>query len=1022
MGVVEVLEAAGSFSISMNSNMPRSIIETTIDYFGHIAIIPGRVNPQALGDNLLNAARYVGVLRKKSVGDQIVIEGGGMILWLGDQDDKGSVFENATIFSSAGFATVIRGLLPPEITEGTLYPVPGLLTQTFHWESPRTAIQFTCDTMFAEFRVNNNGTLDAGPASSLYVTTPKCIIVRKNSGQDMKLAGLPGHLEATRDVEDFSTRVVIVSQVTGVPIGIGHADIAPASNPYKDIHGNTLKRTRLVSESGTPLGLASTRAQLQLNKYTSLNNAISLSALGSEYDIKGEFNVGDTVWVYDPDSGLYDTAQEVTFRGQRINPIALRVIEADWPIVQGMTVAYRDRNGVWTDLTDYVQFETGDVTVVVGNVNRTLLTPTSGYQPTSQNPTFDLIAPGVPAFNVPFTSAVYTDGNGMTKAKMSVRWTAPLNTDGTTVTDGNHYEIRYAVDTQTIYPSPWANLAVDRWQDLGTWGQPFAYPDGGLWNIAFAPWPDSSIIINDLSCGVGYDFQIRLVDSSGNQGAWSGTTTAITLQDNIPPSAPAPPTVASSRIAIQVSHTLGKASGGTFNLESDMDHLNVHVGTGADFYPDDNSTLVGRLKATGGMINGSIPAIGTFNIESTIGVWVKVVAVDVAGNKSVASASVQATALLIDDQHISNLTVTKVTAGTISADWIVGSRIKTADTGARVELSSSGFQAFDSSGSQTVTINSADGSATILGKFASGFTGPRLVINPNGTGIDPEIRFYIDDTKYHYFTTFSGAGPQTLQIGTPGDINNLAGYMILNPGSINIGIFNNATGVVNNQIALNNDGSTSFTGQLAGNLVYDIEFQKDGSIMFANDSAVVDRYVSFYNLTASSGLGSAFRFACQGLPGPTTALTAYWNGSLNFVNDSTNVIVKTFIIDHPVDSDKYLIHATTESPHNGIEYWGTGKLDESGMATIELPEYFEALTAKKGRAVFLTPILGCAKLSAGLPFNGKFTVDGYPGGSSFSWLVKAIRKDVPALLVEPRKTEVNVHGNGPYKFYTMKEK
>jgi hypothetical protein len=34
------------------------------------------------------------------------------------------------------------------------------------------------------------------------------------------------------------------------------------------------------------------------------------------------------------------------------------------------------------------------------------------------------------------------------------------------------------------------------------------------------------------------------------------------------------------------------------------------------------------------------------------------------------------------------------------------------------------------------------------------------------------------------------------------------------------------------------------------------------------------------------------------------------------------------------------------------------------------------------------------------------------------WLVKAIRSDVPPLLVEPRRDEVIVRGDGPYRYYT----
>lgn len=736
MSVTEVLQGSGRFSVSMSDQTPRDLIDSTLRYFGHIAIVPGRVDPAALGDGMLSAARYVGVVRTKSTGDAYSVSGAGLVLWLGDEDDKGAVLENSTVFASASFPNVIRGLLPASIEEGTLHSVPGTYHGQHQWETPRKAIGYVCDTFGAEYRVNNDGTLDAGEIEDLYVTDPACIIVRKGAGRDLDLTGLPGSFKTDQDVEDFTTRVVLLAEGEGPSIATGDADISPALNPYKDLHGHDVVRTRIVSESDTSTGNAHVRAQLQLNRFTGTRDALQLTA--SDFDIRGTFDVGDFVWVYDPDAGLYDTANEVIFRGQRLNPIKLRVVETSWPTTEGMTVAYRGPDGEWTDLTDYFEPETGDTTIVVGEFNKSLTS--SGFEPVGSRPSIDTSIPGVPVFVTPFTSAAYLDNRGFTKSQIALTWTAPLNVDGSTVLDGDHYEIRYAIDRDVIYPAKWEQVAQVRWTDLQTWDAPFAYPDDGKWNIAYAPWGTSSYIIQDLSPGVGYDFQIRAVDKAGNAGEWGPITTAVANADNIPPSAPAPPTVASSRIAIQVIHELGKSTGGTFNLESDLDHFNVHVGTGPDFYPDDASR-VGRMRANAGMIQAQIAAVETFQIESTIAIWVKVVAVDIAGNKSVPSASVQATAELIDDAHISDLTVTKVTAGTISADWIVGARIKTADVGARVELNMDGLQAYNDAGTQTVDISSETGDVSIIGEVASGVDGDRVIVNPAGSAL-PEIRFY----------------------------------------------------------------------------------------------------------------------------------------------------------------------------------------------------------------------------------------------------------------------------------------
>lgn len=748
MSVTEVHQASGSWSLNLYNTVPRQKLDL-LDYFGHIAIVPGRVDPSQIGDGLLSIARYVGVLRERNFGDTYSIAGAGMAIWLGDEDDKGDVFENKTTFASATFVHTIQGLLPAggSITEGTIHALSGLYNGTHQWQTPKDAIQYVTDTYGADWRVNNNGTLDAGLTSDLFVTNPVCAVVRRGAGVDTNLRAIPGSMELDRDVDDFTTRVVLLAEGDGDNIATGSANISPALNNYKDIHGNTLVRTRMVSESDTATGNATARAQLQLNRFTAPNNALTLSA--RDFDIRGDFAVGDYVWVWDPDSGLENLANEIRFRGQQMWPVSLRITEATWPVTDNYSVLYRGGNGVWTDITDYVNFDSpGNTTLVVGNLDRSLTS--SGFEPVGNRPNQDTSVPGVPTFITPFTGGTYLDSRGFTKAQLFLNWTAPNNVDGTIIQDGSYYEIRYAVDTTVNYPATWQHVSVIRWEDMQAWQQPFASPSTA-WHFVRVGWDTSSTKIPDLAPGVGYDFQIRAVDTTGNTGAWSATTVAITTADNIPPTQPAAPEVASSRIAIQVTHRLGTVTGGDYTLESDLDHLEVHVGYSDTFFPDE-STLVGKLKANSGMIAAEVPAVGTFSVEQTYQVHVKVVAVDITGNKSNASSAAVATADLIDDAHISDLTVSKVTAGTIGADFILGSRIKTADTGARVELNSSGLQAYDNAGTQTVNIAAADGSVSVIGTIKTGTTGRRIELRSDGL---PSLRFYNVDSGTDYAQIWS---------------------------------------------------------------------------------------------------------------------------------------------------------------------------------------------------------------------------------------------------------------------------
>lgn len=858
MSVTEVHEALGQFEFKLRGNVPRDVLDG-IQYFGHIAVVPGRVDARQYGDNTLTAARYVGVVRRKKVSDEgssdqhqdgITISGVGMNFWLGDEEDKGSIIENEIQLVSENFSTAISAVMPPSVQAGTIGGVSGTYSGVHQWQTPRKAIQYICDTMsqsptstnlisdenssfetsagvggwtatnasiavtaaysylgtqsmwvtptatsgiairtsnaansptvtagstynlsywivptangssarigvnykngsfstvssasatsytnlpvgawtqvsrsvtvptglsitdiefvielqcastadrFAvdyvecreattatpvSFRVNNNGTLDAGPESTLFTTNPTCIIVRRgtSSGEDLRVKAIPSAISMDQDMEDFATRVVVLGGSDGFQFNVGAADIgnvAPEVNIYKDLFGQPLKLTKLVSEAETSETNADVRAELNLRNTLNPHREITISS--QDYDIHGSFKTGDYVYVYDPDTGLYDTSNEIYFRGIRLNPIKLQVTETEWSITDEYSVGYRDVDGVWYDLTDYVDWETTENTkVTIGDFQRGL---DDGLQDVGarlgQNATPDSSTPAAPTWTTgSFSTSVYLDSQGNSKASQKLVWSVPLNDDSSVITDGAYYELQFRL-----------NSASD-------------------WDTRTVVWGQNTLLLSDLAVGTQYAARVRAVDESNNIGAWSSTTTFTTAVDSIAPGTPAAPSVAASTIAVQITHTLGLASGGTYNLDSDLAYLEVHKGSSSGFTAD-NTTLIGTVRANKNMMSASTPVVATFDVADTTAIWIKVKAVDTSGNKSAASAGATATAVLIDSAHISDLNVSKVTAGTISANWLLGASIRTASSGARVELNSSGFQAFDSGGNNTVNITNS---------------------------------------------------------------------------------------------------------------------------------------------------------------------------------------------------------------------------------------------------------------------------------------------------------------------------
>ncbi len=101
---------------------------------------------------------------------------------------------------------------------------------------------------------------------------------------------------------------------------------------------------------------------------------------------------------------------------------------------------------------------------------------------------------------------------------------------------------------------------------------------------------------------------------------------------------------------------------------------------------------------------------------------------------------------------------------------------------------------------------------------------------------------------------------------------------------------------------------------------------------------------------------------------------------------------KNFVMDHPTKPGYILKHASTESPHNGVEYWGTITLDNNGEAVVALPDYFEALTYPDNRNVQVTAVgRATVPVSADRINAGSFTVYG-AAGQEVDWLVKAVRQ------------------------------
>lgn len=365
MGVSEVLMKPGSWSLKLVESTPKSVLsaldwnQTATAGFGHIFIFKAPVKSTQFSDaNLKSLALYAGILRERP--DARTFGGPGMVAWLGDEDDKGDILETAVTQTAATLQTWVNALRPAALSAGTSLAA-GSYTGTFQWVTRRKALDAVCAALGYEYRVNPSGTLDANTVATLYGSTPTGFVTRRTEERSAYIGILANQLETGADLDDYTTKVRAIAKT-----GLGTA--SGAATPYKDINGNAVVITRVIE---TPEAEdANAAATALINRFSAQRKSVRLSS--DTYAIHGSVKVGESVYVYDPRSGLVDTANQVHFSGQLTFPVSLRVYGYTWPIREGMGVLFRNGAGTWTDLTDWVEWDTGSTTIDVGGYQRTL--------------------------------------------------------------------------------------------------------------------------------------------------------------------------------------------------------------------------------------------------------------------------------------------------------------------------------------------------------------------------------------------------------------------------------------------------------------------------------------------------------------------------------------------------------------------------------------------------------------------------------------------------------------------------
>jgi hypothetical protein len=144
------------------------------------------------------------------------------------------------------------------------------------------------------------------------------------------------------------------------------------------------------------------------------------------------------------------------------------------------------------------------------------------------------------------------------------------------------------------------------------------------------------------------------------------------------------------------------------------------------------------------------------------------------------------------------------------------------------------------------------------------------------------------------------------------------------------------------------------------------------------------------------------------LAGSEKGYAGWFNGNVT-VEGTFYASTKDFKIDHPVDpANKYLFHASVESSEMKNIYDGTVTTDAQGEATVQLPEWFEALNTDFRYQLTVIGQFAQAIVAKKIE-NNQFQIKTTLPSVEVSWQVTGVRQDAYAkahpLQVEEDKPE-----------------
>lgn len=798
MSIQEKVMAPGTFQVTLSSSLTPNSIINSIDPWGQILVHTTRVDENTMANqDMIKQARYVGVVQNLEYAfESFVVSGKGTMAYLGDTDSRGLVVAETSAsgsvrsYTNDSLSDVLDrttstpyGLLRTGDTASQqavrtksgsiINPTTGTTTYTgdHYLESVYKAVKYVCEHFDAEFYVDNEGYLYAGRPEDIFAghdTDPTAIIIREGQGEDPNIEGfIPASITTGFNAEEYITKVELIP--TGASKEVSMAEATVSTNEYKDLFNENLKRIQVVKDASAVESNYQTRANKALSEYNRLKKTVNVSLEG--YDISGSFKTGDKIFIYDPQVGFEDTQSkansesrdinQVVYQGQTLNPEKIRVVGMSYPVQEGMGVYYRNSStGNIIDLTDYVEFEDGGISLEVGDAGPTLDTNFSTAAAVINEGTNDEFtipdqptkpSDGTTGFDA--TKGTYRDGSGAAKGFIKLDWTTPQNKNGTTILDGSHFLIQWRMVSDRD-----GNSILDE-NDVAL--------DTSDYMSASVDFDQTSYVIENLNIGFTYTVRLFAFDLKNHSSDVVQEAAIQIPRSAFAPNKPAVPENTQGSLAIeilqaQIIHKLAqvKDSDGNvitnvtnFTLDRDLSHLNVYASKSSFTLTYDSTEKKvsqsdidtyhkGQITVGVAAIDLSIAAVGTINLstlnlDSDDTVYFRITAVNTSGRESEPSDIFDSDGAnpLLDSQHIgtavittahigtaqitdakiSTANVSKLTSGTISAKQITLATADSVDSYIQSDNFSTGSQGFRVTSDGNVEFNNGNFRGDITG-------------------------------------------------------------------------------------------------------------------------------------------------------------------------------------------------------------------------------------------------------------------------------------------------------------------